>query len=113
MKLATYRNGGAPKVGVVDAEGERLFDLAAAADRAGADSAPFASMLDLIDADDAGLDQSPARSWTGAQARAISGLRSAEWNCWRPFPSRARCATACRLRPHIRQSGAARAPSRR
>jgi len=56
MKLATYRSGGAVRVGVVDADAARLFDLAAAARRAGAPEAPFASMLALINSDDAGLD---------------------------------------------------------
>ena len=56
MKLATYRSRGAVRVGAVDAGNGRVFDLAAAARRAGRPSEPFASMLDLIDADDAGLE---------------------------------------------------------
>ena len=36
MKLATYRSGGAVRVGAVDADAGRLFDLAGAARRAGA-----------------------------------------------------------------------------
>ena len=50
MRLATYRQGGAEKIGVVDAARTRVFDLAAGAARAGATLAPFASMLALIDA---------------------------------------------------------------
>ena len=77
MKLATYRNGGAPKVGAVEAEGERVFDLAAAAERAGVDIAPFASMLDLIDTDDAGLDL----------ARSLHDRRGGESDLWSPLAS--------------------------
>jgi 2-keto-4-pentenoate hydratase/2-oxohepta-3-ene-1,7-dioic acid hydratase in catechol pathway len=55
MKLATYETDSGPRVGVVDIETHRILDLAAAAARAGRDPAPFASMLALIDADDAGL----------------------------------------------------------
>ncbi|HEX2552663.1 MAG TPA: fumarylacetoacetate hydrolase family protein [Microvirga sp.] len=61
MKLATYRvSGGSPRIGLVHDRDRRLFDLAAAAARAGADTAPFASMLALIDADEAGLDAARA-----------------------------------------------------
>ena len=56
MKLATYRWAGADRVGVVDVEGQRVLDLAAAARRDGVSDAWFASMLSLVDADDAGLD---------------------------------------------------------
>jgi len=56
MKLATYRLDGANRVGAVDVEKGRVFDLAVAAGMAGASAAPFASMQALIDADDAGLD---------------------------------------------------------
>jgi 2-keto-4-pentenoate hydratase/2-oxohepta-3-ene-1,7-dioic acid hydratase in catechol pathway len=56
MKLATYQSEGAVRIGVVDAEKGRVFDLAAAARRAGAPGEAFASMLDLIDADDGEAD---------------------------------------------------------
>jgi 2-keto-4-pentenoate hydratase/2-oxohepta-3-ene-1,7-dioic acid hydratase in catechol pathway len=57
MKLATYRvSGGAPRIGLVHDGDRRLFDLKAAAARAGTDAAPFGSMLALIDADEAGLE---------------------------------------------------------
>ncbi len=56
MKLATFRSGKQVRVGVVHDGDRRLFDLAAAAARAGEDARPFASMLALIDADDRGLD---------------------------------------------------------
>src|SRR5258707_14393421 len=60
VKLATYQTGLSAKIGVVDAEAGRLFDLAAAAERAGADVSAFRSMLSLIDADEAGLPAAPA-----------------------------------------------------
>src|SRR5271165_5077395 len=44
MKLATYQSSGAVRVGLVEADEGRLFDLSAAARRAGAPEAPFASM---------------------------------------------------------------------
>ena len=36
MKLATFRKGGAERVGIVHAKDTKVFDLAAAAERAGA-----------------------------------------------------------------------------
>ena len=57
MKLATYRlSGAAPRVGIVHSGDRLLFDLATAASREGMDGATFASMLALIDSDEAGLD---------------------------------------------------------
>ena len=56
MKLTTYRQGGAPRVGLAHPGDAKLFDLEAAARREGASAAPFASMLALIDTDEAGLD---------------------------------------------------------
>ncbi len=60
MKLATFRTGGSEKIGVVHAGDIRLFDLAAASDRAGRSNPAFASMLALIDAGPAALDQARA-----------------------------------------------------
>jgi 2-keto-4-pentenoate hydratase/2-oxohepta-3-ene-1,7-dioic acid hydratase in catechol pathway len=57
VKLATYQPiGGGPRVGVVHDDNRRLFDLASAAERHGADPLPFFSMLALVDACDRGLD---------------------------------------------------------
>lgn len=56
MKLATIVHAGVEKVAAVHDGDTRLFDLAAAARRAGKPDAAFASMLDLIDAGDRGLD---------------------------------------------------------
>jgi len=60
MKLATFRSGGSEKIGVVHAGDTRLFDLAAASDRAGRSNPAFVSMLALIDAGPAALDQARA-----------------------------------------------------
>ena len=73
MKLATYRSGGFERIGCV--EDARLFDLAAAAARAGVDPAPFRDMLALIDADDAGLDA----------ARDLLQRRGGEADLWTPL----------------------------
>lgn len=56
MKLATFVRGDARRIGVVHAGGTKLFDLRAAAEREGRPNPAFASMLSLIDADDAGLE---------------------------------------------------------
>jgi 2-keto-4-pentenoate hydratase/2-oxohepta-3-ene-1,7-dioic acid hydratase in catechol pathway len=57
VKLATFRSGGREKIGLVHSNDSRLFDLATAADRDGKASPAFASMLALIDAGPAALDQ--------------------------------------------------------
>ncbi len=68
MKLATFQRDGSERLGLVHSRDDRLFDLAAAARRDGAANPAFASMLALIDADDAGLDA----------ARALFAKRGAE-----------------------------------
>ena len=56
-KFATYRGADArPRVGIVHGDDASLFDLAAAAERAGASRHPFASMIELMDAGPRGLD---------------------------------------------------------
>ncbi len=60
MKLATFRSGDQEKVGLVHSNDSKLFDLATAADRTGKSNAAFASMLALIDAGPAALDQAGA-----------------------------------------------------
>ena len=60
MKLATFRSGGREKIGLVHSNDSRLFDLATAADRDGKGNPAFASMLALIDAGPAALDQARA-----------------------------------------------------
>jgi 2-keto-4-pentenoate hydratase/2-oxohepta-3-ene-1,7-dioic acid hydratase in catechol pathway len=60
VKLSTFRSGGSEKIGLVHGNDSQLFDLAAAADRDGKGSPAFASMLALIDAGPAALDQARA-----------------------------------------------------
>jgi len=57
MKLATYGSGGTQRIGLVHQADTRVFDLAAAAARAGLPAPDFASMLALIDAGPAALDR--------------------------------------------------------
>ncbi len=57
MKLATFKSGGHDKVAIVHSGDSSLFDLAAAAGRDGSANPAFASMLALIDAGEAALDQ--------------------------------------------------------
>ncbi len=104
MKLATYRLAGENRIGVVEAGEGTLFDLAAAARRDGVRDAPFASMLDLIDADDPGLDR--ARSLLakrGGEADLWTDLSKAELLAPLPEPRQMRDAMSFAL--HIRQSG--------
>ena len=103
MKLATYRSGDASRVGAVDGEKGRLLDLAAAARRSGASAAPFASMLDLIDADDAGLDLARRLVEKAAgEADLWSDLAQTELLAPLPEPRQMRNAMSFAL--HIRQS---------
>jgi 2-keto-4-pentenoate hydratase/2-oxohepta-3-ene-1,7-dioic acid hydratase in catechol pathway len=57
VKLATFKSGGQEKIGIVHTGDTLLFDLAAAASRSGSANPAFASMLALIDAGDAALEQ--------------------------------------------------------
>lgn len=57
MKLATYVYQDRVRIGIVHDDDRSVFDLAAAASRVGSSAPFFASMLDLIDAGDAALDQ--------------------------------------------------------
>ena len=57
MKLATFKIGGQEKVAIVHSKDGRLFDLAAAGSRDGGANPAFTSMLALIDAGDAALEQ--------------------------------------------------------
>jgi 2-keto-4-pentenoate hydratase/2-oxohepta-3-ene-1,7-dioic acid hydratase in catechol pathway len=57
LKLATFRSRGEQKVGLVHAGDSRLFDLIVASERTGRRNPAFISMLELIDAGPAALDQ--------------------------------------------------------
>jgi len=106
MKFATYEKNGNQKIGVVDAEGGRLLDLARAAQRAGIETAPFGSMLALIDAGDAGIEV----------AARLADDRKAENDLWEaladvrlrapiPVPRQIRDASLFAL--HLQQGGRA------
>jgi 2-keto-4-pentenoate hydratase/2-oxohepta-3-ene-1,7-dioic acid hydratase in catechol pathway len=103
MKLATYRANGGASVGVIDTVGVGVFDLSAAAMRAGANASLFASMLNLIDADDAGLDV----------ARALLEKRGGDADLWlqladvtllAPLPEPRQMRDGMSFATHIRQS---------
>jgi 2-keto-4-pentenoate hydratase/2-oxohepta-3-ene-1,7-dioic acid hydratase in catechol pathway len=57
VKLASFKSGGQEIIGIVHTGDTRLFDLAAASGRSGSANPAFASMLALIDAGDAALEQ--------------------------------------------------------
>jgi 2-keto-4-pentenoate hydratase/2-oxohepta-3-ene-1,7-dioic acid hydratase in catechol pathway len=103
LKLATYREGGATKIGAVDAAGARVFDLAAASVRAGAATAPFASMLSLIDSDDPGLDLARILlEKLGGEGDLWSSLAGVELLA--PVPEPRQMRDGMSFATHIRQS---------
>jgi 2-keto-4-pentenoate hydratase/2-oxohepta-3-ene-1,7-dioic acid hydratase in catechol pathway len=57
MKVATFRSGDAERIGLVHDKDAKVFDLAKAAGRDGKAIPAFSSMLSLIDAGPAALDQ--------------------------------------------------------
>ena len=103
MKLATYRHGGAVRIGVSHAGDAKLFDLAAAAARDRASLAPFASMLSLIDADDAGLDL--ARTLFHKRGgEADLSVEAGAVELLAPLPEPRQMRDAMSFATHIRQS---------
>lgn len=103
MKLATYRSGGLELIGIVDAEAGRVLGLAAAARASRVDPAPFASMLALIEADDAGLEQ--ARSLLAQHGGdAKSWVAIADVELLAPLPRPTQMRDAMSYATHIRQS---------
>ncbi len=77
MKLATVEKNNVPVVCAVDTKRGLLLDIAQAALALGNANAPFATMLDLIDADTAGLDQAraAAEKWPDEASFALSGVK--------------------------------------
>jgi 2-keto-4-pentenoate hydratase/2-oxohepta-3-ene-1,7-dioic acid hydratase in catechol pathway len=103
MKLATFRSGGSEKIGVVHAGDTRLFDLAAASDRAGRSNPAFVSMLALIDAGPAALDQARALFADRGQDDGLSvDVAAAEILAPVPEPRQMRDGMSFPL--HIRQA---------
>jgi len=105
MKLATYRTGSdAARIAIVHGDGTRLFDLAAAASRSGAGTAPFASMLALIDAGDAGLEQAARLFEAHGQDPALSAAIG-DVELLAPLPEPRQMRDGMSYETHIRQSG--------
>jgi 2-keto-4-pentenoate hydratase/2-oxohepta-3-ene-1,7-dioic acid hydratase in catechol pathway len=99
MKFATYETGSGPRVGLVDADRERVLDLAAAASGVGWSAAPFASMLALIEADDMGLELAEELSAGESHWAPLASLRLLA-----PLPEPRQMRDAMSFETHIRQS---------
>jgi 2-keto-4-pentenoate hydratase/2-oxohepta-3-ene-1,7-dioic acid hydratase in catechol pathway len=72
VKLATYRTGDVAKIGVVNVAENTVFDIAAAAARAGKPSPAYASMLALIDGGDRALDEVRALLESNGSDRSLT-----------------------------------------
>ena len=103
MKLATFRSGGKEKIGVVHAGDLRVFDLAAASDRAGRSNPAFVSMLALIDAGPAALDQARALFEGNASDDSLS-LDVAAAEILAPVPEPRQMRDGMSFPLHIRQA---------
>lgn len=107
MKLATFAAGEAAHIGMADPGADRMFDLTRAARADGAQPEMFASMLALIDADDAGLDAARALHLRHGQdpafLTALSGTRLLA-----PLPEPRQMRDGMSFATHIRQSGSGR-----
>ena len=104
MKLATFRRDGSERIGLVHQGDTLVFDLAAAAARDGAANPAFASMLALIDADDAGLDAAGALfAKRGAEADLSVALDAVELLA--PLPQPRQMRDGMSFATHILQSG--------
>lgn len=77
MKLATVEKNNISLVCVADTKRGLLLDLAQAAKKLDNTNAPFATMLALIDADSAGLDQARAvvEKWPDEASFALAGAK--------------------------------------
>jgi 2-keto-4-pentenoate hydratase/2-oxohepta-3-ene-1,7-dioic acid hydratase in catechol pathway len=108
VKLATFRSGGAEKIALIHESDTRLFDLAAAADHSGGGNPAFASMLALIDAGPAALDQARALFDKHGKDETLSvAVEGAEILAPIPEPRQMRDAMSFPL--HIRQAPRGRA----
>jgi 2-keto-4-pentenoate hydratase/2-oxohepta-3-ene-1,7-dioic acid hydratase in catechol pathway len=104
LKLATFRRHGGERIGLVHSNDSRLFDLAAAAERAGSPNLAFASMLALIDADDSGLDAARALfAKRGGEADLSIDVGAADLLA--PLPQPRQMRDGMSFATHIRQSG--------
>src|SRR5947209_5945009 len=103
MKLATFRSGNREKIALVHGNDSRLFDLAAAADRAGNASAAFASMLALIDAGPAALDQARTMFDASGNDESLS-IEVAAAEILAPLPEPRQMRDGMSFPLHIRQA---------
>ena len=103
MKLATFRAGGRDKIGLVHAGDQRLFDLAAASGRAGKADPAFLSMLALIDAGPAALDQARALFEEGCKDETLS-VDVAGVDILAPVPEPRQMRDAMSFALHIQQA---------
>ena len=114
MKLATFRRNLSEHIGIVHSNGERVFDLAAAARREGAPDPAFESMLALIDADDRGL-QAAGDLFARRGGEPDLSYTIAEVELRAPLPQPRQMRDGMSFETHIRQSsrGAMAAMARR
>ncbi|MCC6455493.1 MAG: hypothetical protein IT328_11155 [Caldilineaceae bacterium] len=110
MKLATYRDGSATKVGVV--VDDRIYDLAAALAAAGGDAGVAASTLSFLAAGDAAVRAAQnAIDSAGNNAALVKPLSAVKLAAPLPCPGKLLCL-AGNYAAHI-QEGAALLSARR
>ncbi len=99
MKLVTYQSTGAARVGAI--VGDRVLDLVTLAAAAAVDSAPFGSMLALVQAGDGAMEQ--ARALVGAaSAEAVEASPSlAELTLLAPIPRPTSMRDGYAFRQHV------------
>ena len=103
-KFATYGSGGAERVGIVHGAEDRVFDLAAAARRAGGAGHPFGTMLDLIQAGPEGLDRA-CRVFEDRRREEDLSADLADVQLLAPVPEPRQMRDCMSFEAHIRQSG--------
>jgi 2-keto-4-pentenoate hydratase/2-oxohepta-3-ene-1,7-dioic acid hydratase in catechol pathway len=104
LKLATFRRDNAEWIGIVHSGDSLLFDLRSAAERTGAGNPAFASMLALIDADDAGLAVARQLFAQYGGERDLSVTLS-EVELLAPLPQPRQMRDAMSFALHIQQAG--------
>ncbi|MCB1487990.1 MAG: fumarylacetoacetate hydrolase family protein [Bauldia sp.] len=105
MKLATLARADGPYVAIVHDGDSLAFDLAAAAGRAGADTAPFGSMLALIEAGEPGLAAARAVfADLGGESRFSTPIRDASF--LPPLPRPTQLRESALFSQHIRHAPA-------
>lgn len=103
MKLATYSAKGSQRIGLVHDKDTEIFDLAAAAERGGKPNPAFGSMLSLIDAGPAGLDDAHAAFEKYGRDQDLS-IAVAGADILAPVPEPRQMRDGMSFPIHIRQS---------